>query len=57
MIEGKPIRPMSKPLNAPIAAPINSTHGSKSGTGTPLLASHPAATLHTANCDPTEMSI
>ena len=45
------------PFTAPIAAPITTPQGSNSGTGTPAFASHPAATLHTANCEPTEMSI
>src|ERR1044072_7374490 len=45
------------PQTAPISAPSKSTDGSSNATGMPSFANHPAATLHTANCDPTEMSI
>ena len=48
---------MSVPFSAPINAPTTITATNTSGIGIPIFAKTPAATLHTANCDPTEMSI
>ena len=57
MIDGRPSGPTRIPFSAPMAAPSAIAQGTSSGTGTPCLASQPAATAHTANCEPMEMSI
>ena len=57
MIDGSRSQPTRTPFTAPIAAPIKTTLGNNKGMGMPDFASQPAATLHTANCEPTEMSI
>ncbi len=57
MIDGRRSNPANNPFTAPNAAPITTTQGSSRGIGIPTVASHPEAMLHTANWDPTEMSI
>ena len=47
----------SAPLTAPISAPMAIEAGNTNAKGHFIAASNPAHTLHTANCEPTEMSI
>ena len=54
---GRPSPATSAPLHAPSAAPLAIAPSATTGMGNPPFASNPATTLHSANCDPTEMSI
>ena len=56
-MDGKRSPATSQPLNAPMVAPNKTDETNTNGNGQPFAASKPAHTLHTANCDPTEISI
>ena len=56
-IEGSPKPATSRPLTAPSTAPIATAAGNTSASGQCSVASSAAQTLHTENCEPTEMSI
>ena len=54
---GSPSPAMSAPLQAPSTAPPAMAPSATTGIGNPAFASNPAKMLHSANCDPMEMSI
>src|SRR5476651_500493 len=56
-MDGNPSPAMSAPLNAPMIAPKEIEATMTSASGQCIVASKPAQTLHTANIEPTEMSI